>query len=293
MRSAVSTAERDAARASSGSPGARATAGTARGHASAQARSSPSDPLPGEAPPGQDAASSTPGAEPTSTTQTPVRHRTERATLGSVAARAGVSRQTVSNVINSPDIVRPDTAERVRAAITELAYRPHPAAQQLRTRRSQLLGMRIYQAPDPTVFDRFLHTVTDVAATRDYRIMLYTADDDAREIDTYGRRASRSMEPGRADPVLHPCRRSPHRLSPRDRRPVRHLWPTMGCARDALPGLTWTAPPERVPPPNSRRIRSNIRLTSSSLERRSDARSSWRRIAQLRPRRSLPPPHRP
>jgi len=92
----------------------------------------------------------------------------------------------VSNVINSPEVVRPDTAERVRAAIAELAYRPHPAAQQLRTRRSQLLGMRIYQAPDPTVFDRFLHTVTEVAATRDYRIMLYTADDDAREIDTYG-----------------------------------------------------------------------------------------------------------
>src|SRR5512141_333222 len=63
--------------------------------------------------------------------------RGERATLGSVAARAGVSRQTVSNVLNSPQLVRADTAERVRAAIAELSYRPHLAAQQLRTRRSQ------------------------------------------------------------------------------------------------------------------------------------------------------------
>lgn len=113
------------------------------------------------------------------------RGRGARATLDSVAARAGVSRQTVSNVINLPHLVRMDTAERVRAVISELDYRPHPAAQQLRTRRSQLLGLRVYQAPDPTVFDRFLHRVTEAAADRGYRIMLYTARDDEHEIDTY------------------------------------------------------------------------------------------------------------
>ena len=111
--------------------------------------------------------------------------RAERATLGSVAARAGVSRQTVSNVLNSPQLVRADTAERVRTAIAELSYRPHLAAQQLRTRRSQLLGMRIHQAPEPTVFDRFLHAVTEAAAAADYRVILYTATDDEREIDSY------------------------------------------------------------------------------------------------------------
>ena len=111
--------------------------------------------------------------------------RTARATLGSVAQRAGVSRQTVSNVLNSPELVKAETAERVRSAIAELSYRPHLAAQQLRTRRSQLLGMRIHQAPEPTVFDRFLHAVTEAAAAADYRIILYTAPDDAGEIDAY------------------------------------------------------------------------------------------------------------
>ncbi len=113
------------------------------------------------------------------------RTRPERATLGSVATLVGVSRQTVSNVLNAPELVRAETADRVRAAIAELSYRPHPAAQQLRTRRSQLLGMRIHQTPEPTIFDRFLHAVTEAAAAADYRIMLYTAPDDASEIDAY------------------------------------------------------------------------------------------------------------
>ncbi len=117
--------------------------------------------------------------------RSPTRIRGSKATLSSVASLAGVSKQTVSNVLNSPHLVRSDTAERVRAAIAELSYRPHQGAQQLRTRRSQLLGMRIHQVPDPTVFDRFLHAVTEIAAESDYRIILYTAADDDREIDTY------------------------------------------------------------------------------------------------------------
>ena len=111
--------------------------------------------------------------------------RARRATLASVAQRAGVSPQTVSNVINSPHLVRSDTAARVRAVIAELSYRPQFAAKQLRTGRSQLLGMRIHQTPDPVVFDRFLHSVTEIAARLGYRVMLYTAADDAREIDTF------------------------------------------------------------------------------------------------------------
>ena len=108
-----------------------------------------------------------------------------RPTLGSVAARAGVSPQTVSNVLNAPHLVRSDTAERVKAAVRDLGYRPHRAAQQLRTRRSRVLGLRVESHPSDGVFDRFLHALTDAAADRDYRIMLYTAPDDAAEIAAY------------------------------------------------------------------------------------------------------------
>ncbi len=114
------------------------------------------------------------------------RHASARATLGSVAALAGVSKQTVSNVINSPRIVRDETARRVTAAIAELGYRPHRAASQLRTRRSRVLGLRVQNRFTDAVFDRFLHALTDAAGALDYRIMLYTAPDDDAEIRAYG-----------------------------------------------------------------------------------------------------------
>ncbi|WP_282943734.1 LacI family DNA-binding transcriptional regulator [Cellulomonas endometrii] len=113
---------------------------------------------------------------------------TTRPTLESVAQRAGVSRQTVSNVLNSPHLVRPETTDRVRAAIEELGYRPSSAARQLRTGRSRVLGLRLEPVHDGingAVLDRFLHALTESAQARDYRLMLFTAPDDEREIAQY------------------------------------------------------------------------------------------------------------
>jgi DNA-binding LacI/PurR family transcriptional regulator len=112
----------------------------------------------------------------------------EKVTIATVADRAGVSRQTVSNVINSPDVVREETRERVQAAIDELGYRVNQAARQMRTGRSRLIAVRIEPARDGingSVLDRFLHGLTDAAAVKGYRVMLYTAEDDADEIATY------------------------------------------------------------------------------------------------------------
>lgn len=113
---------------------------------------------------------------------------TTRATLESVAQRAGVSRQTVSNVLNAPHLVRAETTERVRAAIDELGYRPSAAARQLRTGRSRVLGLRLEPVQDGingAVLDRFLHALTESAQTRGYRVMLFTAPDDDHEIAQY------------------------------------------------------------------------------------------------------------
>ncbi|HEY0217647.1 MAG TPA: LacI family DNA-binding transcriptional regulator [Cellulomonas sp.] len=113
---------------------------------------------------------------------------TTRPTLESVAQRAGVSRQTVSNVLNSPHLVRPGTTDRVRAAIEELGYRPSAAARQLRTGRSRVVGLRLEPVRDGingAVLDRFLHTLTESAQARGYRVMLFTAPDDEHEIAQY------------------------------------------------------------------------------------------------------------
>lgn len=112
----------------------------------------------------------------------------ERATLMSVARQAGVSRQTVSNVLNAPDLVSAETLDRVRAVIVAQGYRPNRAARQMRTRRSQVIGLRIEPLGDGingVVLDRFLHALTAAAERRDHRTMLFTAADDAAEILTY------------------------------------------------------------------------------------------------------------
>ena len=52
-----------------------------------------------------------------------------------------MSRQTVSNVLNSPDIVRPDTRGRVERAIADLGYRVNTAARALVTRSTRTVGV--------------------------------------------------------------------------------------------------------------------------------------------------------
>ena len=61
--------------------------------------------------------------------------------LEDVAARAGVSHQTVSRVVNNHPNVSPGTRRKVEVAIAELGYRRNSAARSLVTRRSQIIGV--------------------------------------------------------------------------------------------------------------------------------------------------------
>src|ERR1700710_989397 len=114
----------------------------------------------------------------------------ELPTVIDVGRIAGVSRQTVSNVINSPELVRPATREKVEAAIAQLGYRPHASARRLRTRKSATIGIRL----DPmtngisgSVHDRFLHALTEQADARGLRMLLFTATDPQDEIRQFQR----------------------------------------------------------------------------------------------------------
>jgi DNA-binding LacI/PurR family transcriptional regulator len=61
--------------------------------------------------------------------------------MADVAAVAAVSHQTVSRVLNSPELVRPATRERVEEAIRQLGYRRNTAARALVTQRTRLIGV--------------------------------------------------------------------------------------------------------------------------------------------------------
>ena len=100
-------------------------------------------------------------------------------TVDDVAAAAAVSRQTVSNVLNAPDIVRESTRVRVQEAIDRLGYRPHASARRLRTRTSSTIGFRLDPLRDGisgAVLDRFVHKLAEQTDARGLRVMIFTAD---------------------------------------------------------------------------------------------------------------------
>lgn len=111
-----------------------------------------------------------------------------KTTLVSLAESLGVSRQTISNVINAPHRVKPETRERVEHAIAESGYRPSAAARQLRTRRSMNLGIRMMPVVDGingSILDRFLHALTEAAQEEGYRLTLFSATTDDEEVRQY------------------------------------------------------------------------------------------------------------
>lgn len=110
------------------------------------------------------------------------------ATLATVAAEAGVSRQTVSNALNSPELLRPDTLARVQEAIERLGYTPNRAARNLRTRASQLVGLRLDPAVDGTasgLMDRFLHSLVESFKEAGLHVLLFSAEDVNDPLDGY------------------------------------------------------------------------------------------------------------
>ncbi len=100
-------------------------------------------------------------------------------TLATVADEAGVSRQTVSNALNNPDLLRPETLERVQEVIDRLGYSPNRAARQLRTRSSHLIGLRFESAQEGTtnaLMDRFLHSLVEAASRTGHHVLLFSGD---------------------------------------------------------------------------------------------------------------------
>ena len=81
-------------------------------------------------------------------------YRAQRATIQSVAERAGVSIATVSNVLNGNGRVGVDGRRRVLEAIEALAYRRNSLASSLRSRRSRLIGLVI-----PDITNSFFATI--------------------------------------------------------------------------------------------------------------------------------------
>ncbi|MEV7520583.1 LacI family DNA-binding transcriptional regulator [Streptomyces sp. NPDC091371] len=114
-----------------------------------------------------------------------------RPTLEAVATRAGVSRATVSRVVNGGDGVRAHLADKVREAVRDLGYVPNPAARTLVTRRTGAVAViiaepetRIFSDP---FFSRQVRGISKELTAHDTQLVLLLVEDrgDYERIERY------------------------------------------------------------------------------------------------------------
>ncbi|MEV4759134.1 LacI family DNA-binding transcriptional regulator [Micromonospora sp. NPDC049559] len=104
----------------------------------------------------------------------------ERPTLEAVARRAGVSRATVSRVVNGSTTVAGPIQEAVRRAVQELGYVPNLAARSLVTQRTDSIALILPEAAnrvfsDDQVFPGIIRGVSQELEAADKQLVLMLA----------------------------------------------------------------------------------------------------------------------
>ncbi|GAB3647272.1 LacI family DNA-binding transcriptional regulator [Streptomyces sparsus] len=94
-----------------------------------------------------------------------------RVSLKDVAAHAGVSVKTVSNVVNDYAHVTPGMRARVQASIDALGYRPNLAARHLRKGRTGTIALALPELGNP-YFAELAAAVIDAAAEHDCTVLI-------------------------------------------------------------------------------------------------------------------------
>jgi LacI family transcriptional regulator len=107
-----------------------------------------------------------------------------------VAAHAGVSVSTASNVLNKPDLVSMAATRKVHEAIEALGYVPNVAARQLRAGRSNAIGMAVMNIANP-FFSEVVLGAEDAAEAAGYSVIVGNSYDsttrEARYLDLFDR----------------------------------------------------------------------------------------------------------
>lgn len=88
-----------------------------------------------------------------------------------VAELAGVSVATVSRTLKTPEVVSPETRDRVLAAVERAGYRPNLMAVQFRSRRTRNLVVLVPVIAN-VFFARVISGIQEAAQAFDYRVLL-------------------------------------------------------------------------------------------------------------------------
>jgi LacI family transcriptional regulator len=108
-------------------------------------------------------------------------------TLEEIGKLAGVSRSTVSRVINGHPSVKPDVRERVLEVVAETGYYPDPAARSLASHRSGVIGLVVPLAVqslfDDPYFAHLIQGISQACNAHDYTlslILFHSKEEEAR-----------------------------------------------------------------------------------------------------------------
>ena len=153
-----------------------------------------------------------------------------------VAKVAGVSHQTVSNVLNTPEVVSEATRERINKAIKLLGYKPNAAARRLRSGHSDVIALGIApgteKAPSP-ISDSFLHQLAAAASKDRKKVMLYAKTTPEQDIELF----ESLQEQSDVDAIIL------NEVEHDDKRP---LWLLEHQQLFALFGRPWTLPIDKA-----------------------------------------------
>ena len=103
----------------------------------------------------------------------------QRASVKDVAAAAGVSVGTVSNVLNRPESVAEKTRARVEQAMEDLNFHRNASARQLRAGVSRTVGAIVMDVGNP-FYTELARGIEDRLAVDDHTLILCSSDDDPR-----------------------------------------------------------------------------------------------------------------
>lgn len=134
-----------------------------------------------------------------------------RITIADVAREAGVSRQTVSRVLNDKMEISASTRESVMRVIEHLSYSPSGVARSLATNRTLTVGLVVPDITNP-FFPEITRGVEDVAREHGYEMFLCNSVEDAGREE----RVLQALEDKRVDGTIICSSRLPQeRLFPR------------------------------------------------------------------------------
>ena len=104
-----------------------------------------------------------------------------RATINDIARLAGVSKKTVSRVINRSPFVKEETRARIDAVIQQVGYTPDPQARGLAFRRSFLLGL-VYDNPNAQFIVNAQEGVLDALRGSGFELVVHPCDRNSEDL---------------------------------------------------------------------------------------------------------------